>query len=171
MFGYIFGTMSFSDIFNKYVTDAGQLVSGEFKKDTISGTFSGQNSFWFGDDQSWMNSKISSTAVINAAVTALGQNRNIAENIDISSLLSNYITPQITDDFILVFENGAQWTYFGITDEYNRSYPVDINTSISMGFISANIDGTVTADINVSTIPKRISQITLRDGGIINLYD
>ena len=172
MEGYFDGSISFSEIFNKYVTDAGDLVSGEFKKDTVNGTFSGQNSFWFGDDQSWMNSKINSTATIDATVSVLGRTPDILENINISSLIKDYVTSQIEDDFNLVFENGAQWTYFGITDEYNREYPEDIDTSISIiGPITADIDGTVTAYINVSAIPKRISQITLRNGGIINLYD
>ena len=75
---------------------------------------------------------------------------------------------KITDDLNLEFSNGAQWTYFGI----DQQFLIDLSgrqTSVSMGGIS----GTVTVNsgqINLALTPKRISAITL-NGGIINLYD
>ena len=93
-----------------------------FKSDTISGTFSGEQSYWFGDEQSWMNVR---------GVDDTGD-QNIQDALN-------------TDTLNLTFEKGAQWTYFGVRE--------------------------VSADKNVKPLIKRISTITLNDGGIINLYD
>lgn len=79
----------------------------------IKGVFSGEDSFWFGDEQSIQNSNFKDVFV------------------------------GVTDSLDLTFENGAQWVYFGIADRHS------IFTSI----------------------PKRVSEITLRNGGIINLFD
>lgn len=85
------------------------------KESLIKGTFSGEDSFWFGDEQSWQN--------------------------------SNFKFLPITDTLDLTFEKGAQWVYFGIADSHKESI------------------------FTIESIEKRISAITLRDGGIINLFD
>lgn len=85
------------------------------KESLIKGTFSGEDSFWFGDEQSWQN--------------------------------SNFKFFPITDTLDLTFEKGAQWVYFGIADSHKEGI------------------------FTIESIEKRISAITLRDGGIINLFD
>lgn len=75
---------------------------------SVTGTFSGENSYWFGDEASSENTS--------------AENRKKAKgNIN------------------LTFENGAQWSYLAVAGE--------------------------------KTIDKRISNITLKEGGIINLFD
>ncbi|MDM8121167.1 hypothetical protein QUV58_10220 [Succinatimonas hippei] len=51
----------------------------------------------------------------------------------------------------MLFENVAQYTYFGVTDQETEKLSGD------------NITG--------ENIDKRVSSITLRNGGIINLFD
>lgn len=87
----------------------------------ITGTFSGKDSYWFGDEFSRRNA----SAALKFAI-ALGLYNPADGELD------------------LTFEDGAQWSYLGITPEF-------------MGF--------------EATQEKRISAITLRNGGIINLYD
>ena len=74
----------------------------------ITGTFSGSDSYWFGDEASSEN-------------TSADGRKNAKGVLD------------------LTFTNGAQWSYLAVAGE--------------------------------KTIDKRISSITLRDGGIINLFD
>lgn len=88
-------------------------------------TFSGDESYWFGDELSWQN----------ADVTLNGQT------------ISYQDLPQNKDQLNLTFEDGAQWIYFG--------FDADRTT----GSYFAN------------TIVKRISSITLQNGGVINLFD
>lgn len=87
----------------------------------ISGIFSGENSYWFGDDNSYDNS----CSEINFLITIYNGNNGV---IDLS------------------FENGAQWSYLGLGNKL-------------LGFLQTSVD------------EKRISNITLRNGGIINLFD
>ena len=82
----------------------------------VTGIFSGADSYWYGDDQSFGNT-------------------------DLGPFLAEL------SDLDLTFKDGAQWSYFGLVD--NAS-----NGSLTLNFI-----------------PKRISEIRLLDGGIINLYD
>lgn len=56
---------------------------------------------------------------------------------------------EITDELNLTFKNGAQWTYFGLSEKEEKANGL----------------------ASIATIPKRISSITLLDGGIINLFD
>lgn len=59
------------------------------------------------------------------------------------------VRDQISGNLNLSFKNGAQWTYLGIQDTVTSD------------------DGILTATFDT----KRISNITLESGGIINLYD
>ena len=88
----------------------------------VTGTFSGKSSYWYGDDQSFGNTDV-------RTIPILGQ------------VLANKSKLELT------FSNGAQWSYFGLTD------------SVSNGSLTLNFT------------PKRISKIRLLDGGIINLQD
>lgn len=101
-------------------------------------TFSGSDSYWFGDDQSWSNT---SATVINPSgwegiAAQFGMNLLIATN---------------NDHLDLTFENGAQWSYFGLLTSQ-----VKTSQGITAEFTSTQ---------------KRISKITLNKGGIINLFD
>lgn len=91
----------------------------------IKGTFSGADSYWFGDEFSL-------------------RNRSFYLNMGI--LLGKY--DPADGELDLTFENGAQWSYLGFVAQHNYN-------------------GTMLD----ATVAKRISKITLRDGGIINLYD
>lgn len=90
--------------------DLNQAGEGNDKGNSISITLSGADSYWFGDEKTWMNS--------NAPEKDYG------------------------DQFNIALENGAQWTYFGLS--YER-------------------DG-------YEAVKKRLSKVTL-NGGIINLFD
>ena len=106
-------------------------------------TFSGAESYWFGDDQSWSNTSakiLEPTGIIGAIGQATLQ-RLIDSNNDVLEL---------------TFKNGAQWTYFGLTDSLIKDK--DFSETLS-----------VTAEFTAKQ--KRISKITLEDGGIINLFD
>ena len=94
-------------------------------------TFSGDESYWFGDEQSWQN----------ADVTLNGQT------------ISYQDLPQNKDQLNLTFEDGAQWIYFGF--DADRT----VENKLEKLTYSAN------------TIVKRISSITLQNGGVINLFD
>ena len=101
-----------------------QLRSNNASAVTI--TFSGNESYWFGDEQSWQN----------ADVTLNGQT------------ISYQDLPQHEDQLNLTFEDGAQWIYFGF----------DADRKLNNGYFA-------------NTIVKRISSITLQNGGVINLFD
>lgn len=94
----------------------------------VEGTFSGSNSFWFGDDNSFAN-----------ADTFPEDLRPYFEQVK----------DRLSKQLSLTFKNGAQWTYLGIQNEV----------------VSDDGGTSVTFDT------KRISNITLESGGIINLYD
>ena len=120
------------------------------RNSSISGIFSGEGAYWFGDEQSWANAIINDIYEYHECA-----GKDISEILNIPNIpgvdLPEFIIPEITDSFDLTFKNGAQWTYFGISDSHNGS----------IGQISGNI----------KSIPKRISAIRLEDGGIINLFD
>lgn len=100
---------------------------------SVTGTFSGEDSYWFGDEQSFNN--ISKEIVYTLKQYDGG---SLADAID--KILSD-------EDFDFTFQNGAQWTYL---DAFNVNFP---------GTSSLLFEN------------KRISKITLLDGGIINLFD
>lgn len=104
-------TLTFNSTHNQVVgtIDLSSSNGGyEDYESTVTGTFSGSDSFWYGDEASSGNTtqenRLNNKGILN-----------------------------------LTFENGAQWSYLNVMD--------------SKG------------------IPKRISAITLRNGGIINLFD
>ncbi len=83
----------------------------------------------------------------------------------------------------LELSDGAQWTYFGLDEQFNvqisnkkvtlnippefGSIPIMSNIEATISEVTVNVENT---NVSVSLIPKRISSITL-NGGIINLYD
>ena len=97
----------------------------------ITGVFSGNSSYWVGDEKSWNNGK---TLVTSGSL-----------DLDIASLISS------TSAIDFTFENGAQWIYLGLN-----------NT------VEASVNG---LSGKWQAIPKRISAITLNNGGIVNLYE
>ena len=100
------------------------MTTKSFSENTVKATFSGTDSYWFGDEQSFSNG-YGKNGLGNLIVAFFGG----VANLD------------------LTFENGAQWSYFGIEDEVS-------NSGADVGFIV-----------------KRISNIRLQNGGIINLFD
>ena len=100
------------------------MTTKSFSENTVKATFSGTDSYWFGDEQSFSN----------------GYGKN-----DLGNLIVAFFGGVANLD--LTFENGAQWSYFGIEDEVS-------NSGADVGFIV-----------------KRISNIRLQNGGIINLFD
>ena len=119
------------------------------RNSSISGIFSGEGAYWFGDEQSWANAIINDIYEYHECA-----GKDISEIFNIPGVdLPEFTIPEITDSFDLTFKNGAQWTYFGISDSHNGSIE------------QIPISG------NVKSIPKRISAIRLEDGGIINLFD
>lgn len=158
------------------------------KGSKVSGTFSGSDSYWFGDEQTFQNIKnikitasipiigsismeLKGTADIEKLIN-LDYEDFIDENIlkflnqmlpnwkdiadaKIKGILNDYgisENAEVSDSVDLIFENGAQWTYFGDRQILNKKN-----------------DGSDATAVFEST-PKRISAITL-NGGIINLYD
>lgn len=118
------------------------------RNSSISGIFSGEGAYWFGDEQSWANA-----AVTIEDVPLLGSLTFEYKDWAGTSIKFpiEFDFPKITDTFELTFRDGAQWTYFGIADSYQR--------------VVSGQDATLTS------IPKRISAIRLEDGGIINMFD
>ena len=116
------------------VQNPGDLKNiSNIKAGSVTGTFSGEDSYWFGDEQSFNN--ISKEIVYTLKQYDGG---SLADAID--NILSD-------EDFDFTFQNGAQWTYL---DAFNVNFP---------GTSSLLFEN------------KRISKITLLDGGIINLFD
>ncbi len=101
---------------------------------TVKGTFSGSDSYWFGDEQSWLNVKlIEGSEKIKELFNKAQQAATEHEKIE------------------LIFEDGAQWSYLNVNDVYSKT-----------------IYG---SNVTIQFTPKRISSITLRNRGIINLFD
>ena len=157
------------------------------KGSNVTGTFSGSDSYWFGDEQTFQNFK---KIVISASLGNYSISMELKGTADIEKLINlnyedfidekilkflNQILPdwksiadakikgilndygisenaKVTDSVDLIFENGAQWTYFGDRQILNKS------------------EGSGDATAVFESTPKRISAITL-NGGIINLYD
>lgn len=104
---------------------------------SVTGTFSGEDSYWFGDEQSFNN--------ISKEIVAILKQYNggsLADAID--DILSD-------EEFEFTFQNGAQWTYLDAFNVKASDYfPVPFSSLFEN---------------------KRISSITLLNGGIINLFD
>lgn len=158
------------------------------KGSKVSGTFSGSDSYWFGDEQTFQNFKkidisvsvnnlpismeLKDTADIKKLLKLdyvdLIVNKEILEDLnkdDLDPIITGILTvlgisgkTEVTDSVDLIFENGAQWTYFGDRQILNESQSVTMP--------GVKVDATAVFE----STPKRISAITL-NGGIINLYD
>ena len=129
------GTVSFKSVNNQvigaidFIYDPRQTQNFmNVLNSKVEGTFSGNNSFWFGDDNSFANAD------------------TFPEDL---KKLFELVKPILSQQLSLTFKNGAQWTYLGIQNEV----------------VSEDGGTSVTFDT------KRISNITLESGGIINLYD
>ena len=141
------------------------------KESSVTATFSGNDSYWFGDEQTFNNLKIVISSLIPDMIPSLTlKDKEDIEKLlkldcaglgiddSFKSVLQGVLTgfpkiqgSEIHQNIDLVFENGAQWTYFGDKQEINYRYS---------DFVWATLSST----------PKRISSITL-NAGIINLYD
>lgn len=71
-------------------------IGAELLATKVTGTFSGSNSFWFGDDNSFANAKTFPD--------------EYKEPFEIAK-------PYLSDQLSLTFKNGAQWSYLGNQDE------------------------------------------------------
>lgn len=135
------------------------------KNSVVQGTFSGDTSYWFGDDQSVMNAEVNYGGKtysgkngfedvytsLNFAMSFFPEDNELhqmAKKIWDKLQLEG---TKINDVFDLTFQNGAQWTYFGLSEQWEG--------------------GSDLGDTALQTIPKRISSIRLKNGGIVNLFD
>ena len=135
---------------------------------TVKAEFIGRNSYWYGDEHSFMNFGVDTT-LISDQLESLGLQHLISTEIAVSQIAEvvknfidgpgqNYATMLLQDDLFrkayyfqedslnLTFKDGAEWSYLG----QSKNGAMD------------QVDG--------GTIVKRISTITL-DGGVINLAD
>lgn len=146
---------------------------------SITAKFSGSDSFWFGDEQTFSNVKSiileipfgkleialnGKDGVVNLLNKEFGE-LGIPENKVLLQLLDQVIDgikttygERFAENVELTFENGAQWTYFG----YGELLKKDIADVVG--------NGAVDGEVSLTTIPKRISSIIL-NGGIVNLFD
>ncbi len=132
--------------------------------------------YWFGDEMSLHNSSIAFSSNLpeeffQPILMLLGLKSDyFLGTEEINDLLSNKIITDliksqgiilegekinINQEFKLTLSDGAQWTYFGFTKGESKE--------IEFGGIKINV--------SVYSVPKRISSITLSNGGIINLFD
>lgn len=134
--------------------------------------------YWFGDEMSLHNSSIAFSSnlpeeVFQPILMLLGLKSDyFLGTEEINDLLSNKIITDliksqgiilegegekinINQEFKLTLSDGAQWTYFGFTKGESKE----------IEFIGKKIN------VSVYSVPKRISSITLLNGGIINLFD
>lgn len=112
------------------------------------------------------------TAVVVAAAACFGATRNMRTGVVTAVAHFNEGTQtdeqrqaldKLHEDAVnggesleFVFQDGAQWTYLGISDEDSTTVTLDNGTKV---------------DIDVASIAKRISKITLENKGIVNLFD
>lgn len=132
--------------------------------------------YWFGDEMSLHNSSIAFSSnlpeeLFQPILMLLGLKSDyFLGTEEINDLLSNKIITDliksqgiilegekinINQEFKLTLSDGAQWTYFGFTKGESKE--------IEFKGIKFNV--------SVYSVPKRISSITLSNGGIINLFD
>ena len=127
----------------------------------VKAVFSGENAYWYGDDHSVQNLIITvskqAASDMNLTQQEFWGKQEIDELFDKvkDSIYNNKIKGQSQDVLDLTFENGAQYTYFGVTDQETEHLRGDDNDNNILG----------------ENIAKRVSSITLRNGGIINLFD
>lgn len=93
----IIGAIDF--IYEPYLAGFSNLFESK-----VEGTFSGSNSFWFGDDNSFANAETN-------AETFPKEYKELFEELK----------PVLSDQLSLTFKNGAQWTYLGNQDEVTNN--------------------------------------------------
>lgn len=133
--------------------------------------------YWFGDEMSLHNSSIAFSSNLpeglfqtmlksqlgletdyflgTEEINDLLSNKTIADLIKSQGINLEGEKIKINQEFNLTLSDGAQWTYFGFTKGEIRE--------IEFGGMKINV--------SVYSVPKRISSITLSNGGIINLFD
>ena len=146
---------------------------------TVTATFSGKDSYWFGDEQTIQNFskitvslgdlslpiEINNKDDLNTLFTGVydslwSEGISEEDKTKFSAFISSVLKDKqlenatVSEEIGLTFENGAQWTYFGDKQIFVR--PMEVNHQ--------------TATVTFESTPKRIGTITL-NGGIINLYD
>lgn len=143
--------------------DMVDTVGYGMKESQVSATFSGADSYWYGDEHSFMNLAVDLGGLPEIPGIVLHDGMLLSEFVsairgvedtttkdflrrvlgDAYGLVSIY---EIKDSIDLTFENGAEWSYLGQKKE-----------------------GSV-GPLTGASIAKRISSITLK-GGVINLAD
>lgn len=136
-------------------------------RSSVTATFNGKDSYWYGDEHSYMNFSINK--VMDTNLTNLLNWTNYRDGMNISEvaeiikdsinrlpnkdellkdpLLNLVYNFSQKDEFDLTFEDGAEWSYLGQS---------------KTGSFQKKLEG--------GSIAKRISSIRL-DGGVINLAD
>jgi hypothetical protein len=141
------------------------------KDSSVSMTVEGKDSYWFGDEQNGNNLYMTVSAANGADFPADNTGLPQVSELLQSGLFNNILDgkhfnpdPERGGSLELTLKNGGQWTYFGIADTLDITIPLSANV---LG-ISADV-GSIT--VKTRSIPKRISALTLEEGGIVNLYD
>lgn len=142
------------------------FLSAMGENSEINMTISGDGNYWYGDEQNGAN--------VYTAVTASAKNGDFSTRPEVGTLMvqgmlnavlnNKPFNPDIGGKLNVTLRDGAQWTYFGIADSLSASIPLGATlagVSIKVGEFS----------VKTRTIPKRISALTLEEGGIVNLYD
>ena len=154
---------------NNQLVGSIDLVGGTYgtgNASEVNITFSGKDAYWFGDSQTMDNLYVTVTAE-KAAEYNLSKTEFLGKQ-DIEELFANEKVRQalkgitvdgngLKDNVNLVFEKGAQYTYFAL--EELEDFDLDDN------------DISESHGISGQSVKKRISSITLQNGGIINLFD
>lgn len=136
-------------------------------RSSVTATFNGKDSYWYGDEHSYMNFSINKVMDTNLTNLLNGTNYRDGMNIsEVAEIIKDSINrlpnkdellkdPLLNlvynfsqkDEFDLTFEDGAEWSYLGQS---------------KTGSFQKKLEG--------GSIAKRISSIRL-DGGVINLAD
>ena len=136
-------------------------------RSSVTATFNGKDSYWYGDEHSYMNFSINKVMDTNLTNLLNGTNYRDGMNIsEVAEIIEDSINrlpnkdellkdPLLNlvynfsqkDEFDLTFEDGAEWSYLGQS---------------KTGSFQNKLEG--------GSIAKRISSIRL-DGGVINLAD
>ena len=165
------GKINIQSTYNEFVGSVDFILKPEESEDkfdpsvlgqsgsSVTGTFVGTNSYWYGDEHSFMNLAINNFGSFGSWLKLLGARpgMTVSEIAAIvqdklgatatsNSLIDTILNYKITDALNLTFKDGAEWSYLGQVKDGN----------------ALGLSGT--------TIEKRISSITL-EGGVINLSD
>ena len=172
------GQVIFNSTRNKLVGSIDMMDQGTLgtANSIVDLKISEDGNYWFGDEMSLHNSSIAFSSnlpegAFQTMLKLLGlESDYFLGTEEINELLSNEkITTliaiakpdidlkdeKINQEFNLTLSDGAQWTYFGFTK--GESKDIEFNGK--------------KINVSVYSVPKRISSITLSNGGIINLFD